>query len=308
MYDDTNITDYHIYAYDLKTNKQDLVYTVTPLPGVNSLQSYTRVYGNTLLIADLDGGELKWYKVDSDGSKEDIDCPIRTYSAYEYGSIIYDHNEYDCPDCGTPLYKVYGEAFVLDSKYSDCADTINAALKQKLDDSMVISSDFYDSACEDHQADPQMYCETDDTQVQDVRIVNSKYLVVDMSGYWYGGGAHGMPYRNEYIFDLTTGEELTFRDFFKGTEDDLKELVASKAKEDYEKREADGDHLYFASSADELYDTVYEYTSIDSGNVYFNEDNVIYYFYPYDLASFADGFQEFSFTYQEMFGTDSMTR
>lgn len=308
LYDDTNISDYHIYAYDLENNKQEELYTVTPIPGVNSVQSYTKMYGDSLMIADLDGAELKWYKLGDDGSKNDIDCPIRTYNAYKYGTVTYDSNEYDCPDCGTALYKVYDEAFVLDSKYSDYADTINATLKEKLDNNMNITPDYYESDCRDHLEDPQMYCETDDRQVKDVRIINDKFLVVDMSGYWYGGGAHGMPYRDEYIFDLTTGEELTFKDFYKGTEDELKALVAEKAKEDFEQREADGNYVYFASSAQDLYDTVYEYTSIDTGNVYFNEDCVIYYFYPYDLASYADGFREFSFTYQEMFGTDKMTR
>ena len=151
--------------------------------------------------------------------------------------------------------------------------------------------------------------ETDSYTVSGVNIINDRYLTVDYNGYWYGGGAHGMPTMYEYIFDLQTGEELTFRDFYKGTEEEFKTKVAEKVREDYNSKLTTDDYNgYFAATDQEAYDTAYEYASIDSGNVSFMEDKVLVYFYPYDLGSYADGFKFYEFTYQELFGTDTMTR
>ena len=180
-------------------------------------------------------------------------------------------------------------------------------LKQRSEESVALNNAFADD-CDAHGEDSDVYCETNENTVSEVRIIHDNYLVVDMSSYWYGGGAHGLPGREEFVFDLTTGEELTLKDFYKGSDDDFKKLVAEKVRADYEEKSKEEFNPYFAETADELYNQVYEYTHVDSNNFYLNEDSVIYYFYPYELASYADGFMEYKFTYQEMFGTDSLTR
>lgn len=300
-------SDFKLYGYNLESDSSELISTVKSVPGVGELSTYTQLVGNTILLAKMEGPELRIYKVDNKNSLKDIDCPIKTYSAYKYGSVISDCNQVKCVYCDAILYKTYGEAFVLDSKYSPYAEQINAALKEKLDSAMAYTPEVNSDECEYHQ--DESYCETDDESVSDVRIINDQYLIIDMDSYWYGGGAHGMPGMWEYIFDLTTGEELTFADFYSGTEEEFKNLVATKVKEDYERQSAGGNSpYYFAESAEEIYDTAYEYTHLDSPNIIFLEDKVICYFYPYDLASYADGFQYFEFTYEEILGTNTLTR
>ena len=299
--------DYQLYAYDLDKNDNKKLYTIKNVPGAGSIFSYTVVLGNSIYVAAVDDTQLKYYKLDDKGKKKDLDCPIRTYSAFEYGSVISDYNEVKCIYCDATVYTTYQEAFVLDDKYSPYAQQINAALKEKLDAAMAYSPEFNEDECEYHQ--DESACESDDGGVTGVKIINDNYLIVDMDSYWYGGGAHGMPGMCEYIFDLTTGEELTFADFYSGTEEELKNLVATKVKEDYERRKAEGEETYyFAETADEIYDTAYEYTTLENANILFGEDKVTYYFYPYDLASYADGFQYFDFTYEEILGTSALTR
>jgi hypothetical protein len=86
-------------------------------------------------------------------------------------------------------------------------------------------------------------------------------------------------------------------------------LVAEKVRQDYLENSTDGDNGgYFAATDQDAYDTAYEYASINSGNVAFQDDKVLVYFYPYDLGSYADGFKFYEFTYQELFGTATMVR
>ena len=111
------------------------------------------------------------------------------------------------------------------------------------------------------------------------------------------------------IVNFSTGEELTFADFYSGTEEDFKNLVATKVKEDFENQSAEGQTpYYFAETAEDIYNTAYDYVSLDNANILFDEDKVTYYFYPYDLASYADGFQYYDFTYEEILGTSTLTR
>lgn len=297
--------DYNIYAYDLDTNKSECIYTVEHVAGAGSLFTYTVAYGDTIYVANVDGEQLKLYKVDKSGDIKDLDCPIKTYSAFKYGTVISDYNEVKCEYCDATLYTVYEEAFVLDDKYSPYAQQINDTLKAKLDAAMEYTPE--QSECEYHQEEIDQ--ESDDESVSDVRIINDQYLIIDMDSYWYGGGAHGMPGMGEYIFDLTTGEELTFADFYSGTEEDFKNLVATKVKEDFESQSAEGQTpYYFAETAEDIYNTAYDYVSLDNANILFDEDKVTYYFYPYDLASYADGFQYYEFTYEEILGTNTLTR
>lgn len=299
--------DYEIYAYDLDANESEGIYTVEHVAGAGSLFTYTSAYGDAIYVANVDGEQLKLCTVDKSGDIRDLDCPIKSYSAFKYGTVISDYNEVKCIYCDATLYTVYEEAFVLDDKYSPYAQQINDTLKAKLDAAMAYTPEYDEDECEYHQ--DESYCETDDESVSDVRIINDQYLIIDMDSYWYGGGAHGMPGMCEYIFDLTTGEELTFADFYSGTEEEFKNLVATKVKEDYERQSAGGNSpYYFAESAEEIYDTAYEYTHLDSPNILFQEDKVICYFYPYDLASYADGFQYYEFTYEEILGTNTLTR
>jgi hypothetical protein len=172
-----------------------------------------------------------------------------------------------------------------------------------MDNQLAYAPESPEDECEYHQEDPDMYCETDSYTVDNVTIINNQFLIVDSDSYWYGGGAHGMPGRGERIFDLTTGTEYTFADFYKGTEEELKTLVAEKVMADYE----NNPDRFFAASPEEAYQQAYDSVSIEYANIQFTEDKVYFYFYPYDLGSYAEGFMDFEFTYQEMFGTSTLS-
>lgn len=261
----------------------------------------------TIFCADLADGKLS--------NETDTGLVTESFSAYDYGTVDYKSVSAYCPNCGIPLSQGYAEIFSLDPKYSEHADEINASIKEHAD-SFIKSYETPSESwlgqdelnnCEGHQEYPDQYDMTDTDQIESVGIIEDRYLFVDKTGYWYGGGAHGMPSRDQLLYDLTTGKELKLTDFYTGTLEDYKALVAEKTKEDYESYASISEVTpYFAENSQEVYDTAYEYVQLDM-NVYFREDGIIYYFYPYDMGSFADGFRDIFISYKDLLGRDTLS-
>jgi hypothetical protein len=140
--------------------------------------------------------------------------------------------------------------------------------------------------------------------VYDVEILSDRYIAINMSGYWYGGGAHGMPLRDQLLFDLETGKQMTVEDFYTGSEEDFRRLVAEKTKEDYLSYKNGGP--YFAEDADEAYEDAYNYCTLTGGTTEFTSEGMIYYFTPYALGPYAAGFIDILIPYEDLLGRDSL--
>ncbi len=289
-----------VYDYDFKSGNLKNIFSKGNVPLSERDTAAACIFGDNLFYQSLDESSLKWSRYDLlSGETQDVDCVIKEIKAYNYGKISFDSKTENCPKCGVSLYKVYAESFALDSKYSDHADEINAFFEDEFKGRLDISSGdsaMGDSTCEEHQEYPEQYCETNEYYVEDVNILKGRYLTVDCSSYWYGGGAHGMPGKDQYVFDLQTGKRMEMKDFYSGSEEDFKKLVAEKTKEDY--LETNDGYKYFATDADEAYDTAYEYVSLN-GTVFFKEDCVIYSFAPYDMGPFASGYIDIKLPIEE---------
>ena len=146
-----------------------------------------------------------------------------------------------------------------------------------------------------------MWCNTVEKEVNKVDILWNQYLTIDYSGYWYGGGAHGMPSSYQRLFDLTTGEELTLKDIYQGSEKSFKQLVAEKTKEDFLSYE-EGYAPYFAEDADMVYEEAYEYAGLTSLNIMFYETGISVLYAPYEMGPYASGFIDVFISYEELLG------
>lgn len=298
------IYDYTVYSYDADEDTTEVLYTQISIPGTGStnfgIDGFQIINGKIYAIGFFDNGAA-WERFDKDkGVFVNLNLPITKFPVFAYGIINYQSNEQDCPYCGLDIYKEYVENFVLDAKYSEYADKINEALLPQLSPKEVEVDE--EDCKEGHSEYPDSYRETVDTTVASVDIINDKYLVVEMDDYWYGGGAHGMPGMGQRIFDLTTGEELQVSDFYKGTEDQFKTLIAEKTKQNYEK----SSEQYFDENAEDAYAHAYEYAV--EGDVFFYADHAIYRFSPYIMGPYASGFIEIDLSYEELLGTKTLER
>lgn len=308
--DNYGLTHNYIYRYDSDTDETTLLYDEVKTPGSGitpGTQGFT-ISDSGIYYVTCDKDTLKWKRVDDESLDENIVCELSKIGLFAYGEVKCLSNKSVCPVCGTPLLGNYYEYFVLDDSFSDNADLINESLESiaLIGTSVTDFNPDYDgSECEQHLEYPEHYFETNDFYISDVKMIRDDYLIVNMSGYWYGGGVHGYPLREQSLFDLGTGEIRCITDFYSGTEEDFKELIAEKTKEDYLSYDYES-NPYFASDADAAYNQAYDYVSFDSGCIEFDEDGITYYYPPYDMGPYAAGYIEVFVSYEELLGRSSL--
>ncbi len=115
-------------------------------------------------------------------------------------------------------------------------------------------------------------------------------LIIRKDGYDYSfGAAHGMPIREYYYIDLKDGSFYLLKNLFKEDSDyasKINELITNEI----EAQNASGEAYYFPDS----------FTGINEDYQAFKleEDGIIIYFYPYEIAAYAAGFPEFPITFE----------
>ena len=297
--------DHHVYCFDCAGKKSTEVYTTSKEPGVYIDPGITgmRLIGDDIYFLGVDDESTQWIRY-ADGTFTPTGIEKKEIGALKYGYIRYENGMQKCSNCGIPRVKYYQEVFQLDSEYSPHASEINSALMQEFRQSV----DFYGkedidpedpSECEEHKANSYMWCESDEWNITDVHKIGENILVIDMSGYWYGGGAHGMPLRSQRCFNLQTGKEIKFKDFYKGDEETFKTLVAEKTAEDFDSYE-EYEAPYFAETRVDVYDQAYEYAGIETSNIELTEDGICLYYMPYEMGPYAAGFIEINISYDEL--------
>ncbi|MBR3469480.1 MAG: DUF4163 domain-containing protein [Lachnospiraceae bacterium] len=306
-----------VWQYNLRTQKSEKLYEKTTIPGASEVTPGTylfRVLSGKMYFVDVVGDRLEWVRAIKDGGTvrfENTGMLVAEKNVFRYGTVIYDTFESKCPYCGIYLDKYYGEAFQLDPSYSKMADQINKVLKEDLDSTIKNYKEnrreLTDEYCEEHLEMPYVYCETVEDEVNNVRIFGDRYLAVDYNSYWYGGGAHGMPFMGQYLFDLTTGDRLYLKDFYTGSERDFKNLVANKTREDFLSYGDDEYGTpYFATDARSLFNEAYENAGIEKSHVEFSEEGIYVIYDPYEMGPFASGFIEIFISYEELLGRPNL--
>lgn len=301
-----------VYQYDVKNRTTTVLYEMESVPGATNIQPGTQnfqVINGQIYYVDLVDGQLGWVKRDpATGTVKDLGLTVGEKSAFRYGTVICESHIGRCSNCGIPLEKNYQEEFQLDAKYSAHADKINQVLRGGLQwvlDEKNESEPEDDEDCQEHLEYPTAWCVSIENEVDGVNILSDKYLAIDYSGYWYGGGAHGMPDQDQRIFDLQTGEEVGLKDFYEGTEEDFKKLVAEKTREDFLSYDYEMSP-YFAESPDEVYEQAYKQAAFDTLQVIFRKNGAYVVYPPYGMGPYASGFIEIYISYQELLGRDHL--
>ena len=308
------LKDNQIFCLDLKNGNIQPLYHMESVPGAMSIEPGTQKFqirDGKIYFQAVRDGELKWVCYEEDSKMMKAIATVEPISAFQYGTVVNEGYSTNCPSCGIPLESYYGEAFQLDQKYSAHADKINedqiGRIKQMRADheEAMAQVTVDDSECEEHKEYPQMYHETVEEYVSGVTILSEKYLVVDENGYWYGGGAHGQPYIWQSVYDLTTGEKKELKDFYQGSNEDFKKLVATKTQEDFNSY-SEYMSPYFAEDEETVYNDAYEYADINASTVLFDKDGVTIAFEPYAMGPFASGYIEVRISYQELLGRNEL--
>ena len=199
--------------------------------------------------------------------------------------------EYTAPD-GTVLMTVKAEVLKVSDRYAGAAK-INAAMSEVLDNLSDHDADrqeamtWYEDAGEDNAWFPSY---SFDTEVSKITYLDEKVLGFEMNGYDYYGGAHGMPSKTNYLFDLETGERLTLGDLVTVSEEELDSIVIDAYKNN-------GEWEYYWEESE---NTIAEGISYETTDFTVTEDGLKFYFHPYALASYAQGFTYATVPYDKL--------
>lgn len=126
--------------------------------------------------------------------------------------------------------------------------------------------------------------------VEKITFFDGQLLSFVQSDYIYEGGAHGMPYRMGWTFDLGTGGRLTLGDLVGDTEQEIKQIVTRYFRE-YMAGEPE---IYW----EDALETVWRTAGFES-DFYLTDQGIVFFYAPYDLAPFAAGFREVTVPYRE---------
>ena len=310
--DDYGLTHNYIYEFDAEDEMTNLLYDVEKTPGTTIIpgtQTFT-IAGDNIYFLGVDNGDETWMRFSlTDGSSTVYNTGVveKHLDLFDIGSIGYMSNTGACPDCGTPIEMNYCEYLEIDDSLSKYADDINEYLRTAAENAVVIEDGVLGEGetCEDHQEHPSWYQITDEISVASAEIIDDRYLAVNMSGYWYAGGAHGMPSRFQYLFDLETGEVKNLTDFYEGSEEEFKELIAEKTKEDYLSYEYYG-NPYFAMDENEAYEEALGYVSLTAASADFTQDGIYYYYPPYMMGPYASGYIDVFVSYEDLLGRPTL--
>lgn len=104
------------------------------------------------------------------------------------------------------------------------------------------------------------------------------------------GAAHGMPIEETYHIDLYTGKIYSLKDLFKPNSNYVEKLT-NIVKKQMGKSQNEGTKTYLLD----------DFKSIrEDQNFVLFKDYIQLYFYPYEVASYAEGFAKFSIPYEEI--------
>ena len=303
--------DSTLYSFDIETREEKKLLTK------DFEYSKYIIEDGKIFFAEYKDGKGKWYiadlnNVDATQTMLDFDAYIGAFETAKdriakYGKVTTLTGEGPCPHCGEVLGIANVDAFALDPAYSAQAEKINNRLmeyaKQRTDAIKGCNADISANFCGNHSLYYQHGWDT--FTVDDVDIIYGRYLTVSECEQAQPEDSPAAWYKRQYLFDLQTGDELNIMSFYRGSEEDLKKLLATKVKENFEKYCADNSMEFSAEDAEEAYNVAYE--DVDLQAVYFEEDEIKCYFIgDYRICPYNVDYFRIRVSYQELLGRDSL--
>lgn len=313
---DYGIKKWDISVCDVASNQSELIFNYSDKPGYSGdYYAELEFMGDRLYFTDLEGKEKKIFSIDlTDSTKTIADTGIvlETYDRFNYGQIAYASYTVRCPWCGGEDSMWYQEYPVLDGTKVNNAEIINDRFKREIDETVKR----YEESERELANTPQSEygCDhdypnysSDEWYVWDISLMDGRYLCVNLLNDWLPSDDGTRI--SQRVFDTTTGEEISFKNLYSGTEEEFKTIMASKAKEDYEYCKANGIDCYdgVVESAEEACEKAYELMGTEVGAILFEEEGITYYPYVYGLYGGQPAHRSYKASYQEIFGRNTMT-
>lgn len=295
---------------DVKDGLDNVIYSEEYFPGLIYTCGWHgwRFFDDTIYYIGKRGINYEWIGFDLNAKKSfDTGLVLREIDAYKYGTVETIFHEERCPDCDGLLREDNVEVFKIDDKYCACATKLNEEIQRILyteaDNNRSIT---LNSNCNEHNTYSRDYMIGHSCELEDISIINKKYLTIRTYESWYGGLADNkskINYKN-YLLSLETGKEIPFEQLYDKSEEEFKTLVANKVKEDF-LGETDWSIPYRVRNADSAYKEAYDTMSSENYFVEYLEDGINVVF-PYGTITCGQKNKNIFISYMELLGRDEL--
>ena len=295
--------EYVFYQCDLQLDQRKDLFPINAVPGMKGLNpGVYQVINDRVFYVGFENGKLVMMYRDLNAPEQvqNTGCTLALLNAFSCGTVERLSNTVGGK-------KIYVEGFQVDERFPQ-ASKINTNLRKRMEKDITDENERKGSAliskCPTNYQSKSIY-------VSDVRILNGKYLCVDYEGTVEDSVTY-YDFGYEILFDLESGEELTMKDFYQGTEEEFKDFVANIVQEeecaDAQARASSDDCTTpaYNNDADKVYNEVHDQVGFDS-YIKFNEDGV-YIIYDSDTLIWGRGninswgYYDVFISYQDLLG------
>jgi len=289
-----------VYRFYPETNKSEFVYSIPIVPcgalssivsGVSGFyRAGDRIYFET---TDEEGAVWRYFDTKTDSISE----PVFRSTRLEYADFMrVEGSEGKSMDSSgkVVVYEYYNEKPIIKDSIPGAAK-INEQLDTMYNNRII---DAYTVPDDDVEYIQQTGPYTSEFNVVGGKLLGSRYLTIEMSGYDYWGGAHGMGYNEYLLFDRNTGEQLHLADICGVDEDTFRRILAAKTLESWKT----SDQFYvdeYETEAD-IFEMIYDDSSFTSWGVCFEDDHITVEYPPYMYGPYAAGFITIDIGYDEL--------
>lgn len=220
-------------------------------------------------------------------------------------SVGYEAGTYTCDRCGEVLREYYIETVQLTDMEIPYVEQFNEFIREKQEGWIAHAQDWYDAYGDDYLDDCDWhYLWKTEIELEGVtRYVFESgedeeqfaCLELDYYQYVYTGGAHGVPIKFRYLFNLEDGSEITIEDICNVSEEEFRRLAAEYTVKDYQTN----DDRYYETDEESLYDMVYGYINFNS-LLRLGSEGVIIEHYPYNVGPYGSWFIEITIPYEDL--------
>lgn len=295
---------YHLHACDTQSGENELLISFSDETAAiqqkvgmfyEAAMEHGKIYFTTI---DYQGEWWNYYDLyDGTGVIHPVvELVHNTFS--DYGTMVEISNTLKPEGSDVDRFGYCVEIFQLTKQYPG-TDKINSFLQENGDQLAMNFEEEGQSIVSDTSYEDwgyQTYWGTQDYNFKDIKEIGTHYLSISAVGYEYWGGAHGYPYKNEFLFDTNTGERVTLQDLYSETEEAFRETVAEYSVLHYEEN---SDQYFGFESLESAKEAFYENADLNL-TVSFEETGIMVCYEPYLFGPYSSGYIEVPIPYEAL--------
>lgn len=285
------------YKVNAETGEVTKAASINTEPGTLNMYDYD---GNFFVSEDsIYCQELKDYGVyigktdlGTGEEKKLLEPALYQSSIRELGHVEAEKKEIPFSGSGTTAMEIYIETMVFDGD-SDAVKAMNRTMEERRAALLSYSDEMASYMDESLSYRDDFHLSTLIYEIAAINYLDDNLVCVEADGYEYSGGAHDMPFKDYFVFNRKTGERMKLNDLVDNSVEELQSIVGRAFRELAEKTN------FAFESPEDLEHTIADDVSFDSA-FYITPEGVVFYYAPYEIASYAEGFPEVTIPYSEL--------